>query len=110
MPGCRSTGTQSWVGNWTNIYIYSPLWDDLPAELKSKRKARVEDGASDAAFLKLHQFLEANAKTALERHVLKVTALLEAAINPDHFRELFHSVFNGESQLLFKLANRGRVA
>lgn len=98
----RAEGTHSWVGVWTNKYIYGPLWDGLPAELKAKRKARAEDGETDAGFLKLHQFLEANAKQALERHVLRVTVLLQAAQSPDHFRELFNSVFCGQTQSLMQ--------
>lgn len=98
----RAEGTHSWVGTWTNKYIYGPLWDGLPAELKAKRKARLEDGETDAGFLKLHQFLEANAKQALERHVLRVTVLLQAAQSPDHFRELFASVFCGQTQSLMQ--------
>ena len=95
----REDGTPSWVGSWTNKYIYGPLWDGLSVELKAKRKARTEDD-SDAAFLKLHQFLSENAAKALERHVLKVTALLEASTSPDHFRELFSAAFRGQTQLL----------
>lgn len=107
---CRSAGTQSWVGKWTNKFVYDPLWRNLPAELKAKRKMRTAKGQSDAASLKLHQFLEEHAKVALERHVLKLTGLLEASTSPEHFRELFRSVFSGESQLLFKLLIGGRAA
>lgn len=96
----RSEGTHSWVGGFTNKYIYGPLWDGLSAELKAKRAQRAVDNPDDAACLKLHQFLEANAKTALERHVLKVTALLQAAQSPDHFNELFSSAFRGQTQML----------
>lgn len=96
----RSVGTPSWVGKWTNKYVYQPLWENLPLELKAKRKARVEDGSSDAAYLKLHQFLETHAKQALERHVLRVTVLLQAAASPENFRELHASVFHGSTQLL----------
>jgi hypothetical protein len=107
----RSEGTPSWVGGWTNKYVYGPLWDGLSAELKAKRKARVEDGEADAEFLKLHQFLEANARDALRQHVLRVTTLLQAATSPEHFRELFASVFRGQTQLLFtKLIGKGKAA
>ena len=96
----RSEGTCSWVGAFTNKYIYGPLWDGLSAELKAKRAQRTTENSDDAACLKLHQFLEANAKVALERHVLKVTALLQAAQTPEHFAELFASAFRGQTQML----------
>jgi len=100
----RAEGTHSWVGGFTNKYIYQPLWDGLSLELKTKRSQRIVDGDSDVVCLKLHQFLEANARAALERHVAQVTVLLKAAYSPEHFRELFASVFCGATQGILQLS------
>jgi len=50
--------------------------------------------------MKPHQFIEENAKKNLEKHLTKITTLLEAATSPAHFLELFASVFGGSQQLL----------
>lgn len=107
----RANGTPGFVGGFTNRYVYGPLWDGLPTELKAKRIAAAED-ADDAQLLKLHQFLEANSKQALERHILRVTTLLQSATSPEEFKESFARVCCGESQmpLLFGTAKKGRAA
>lgn len=107
----RANGTPGFVGGFTNRYVYGPLWDGLPSELKAKRIAAAED-ADDAQLLKLHQFLEANSKQALERHILRVTTLLQSATSPEEFKESFSRVCCGESQmpLLFGSPRKGRAA
>lgn len=98
-----------WVGAFTNRYVYEPLWNSLPAELKAKRKA-IAEAEGTAEFIRLHRFLEENAKRALERHILAVTTLLEVAQSPEHFRELFAAKFQGETQLLMRIFGEKRRA
>ena len=100
----RSGDTPSWVGKWTNRFIYEPLYDGLPDELKRRRKIRGEDIGSEA-WLKLHQFIEQHAKKNLEKHITKVITLLQAATSPSHFIELFATVFYGQKQLLLIAPN-----
>jgi len=95
----KSGDTPSWVGRWKNRFIYEPLYDGLPDELKQRRRQRVETIGSDC-WLKLHQFIEQYAKKNLDKHLAKVTALLQAASSPGHFIELFSAVFYGQKQLL----------
>ena len=94
----RSEGTPPWVGRWTNRFIYEPLFNGLPEELKQRRKFHLGD--TEDSWLKLHQFIEKHAKKNLHKHLTKITALLEAATSPAHFLELFASVFGGSQQLL----------
>jgi phage regulator Rha-like protein len=96
--------TPSWVGRWTNKFIYEPLYNGLPDELKRRRKLHVGDEGSEA-WLKLHQFIEKHAKKNLERHITKVTALLQAATSKTSFFELFTAVFYGQKQLLLGQSN-----
>jgi len=91
--------TPSWVGRWTNRFIYEPLYNGLPDELKRRRKVHVGEEGSEA-WLKLHQFIEQHAKKNLDKHLIKVTALLQASTSRSHFIELFGSVFYGQTQLL----------
>lgn len=91
--------TPGWVGRWTNKFIYEPLYEGLPDELKRRRSERGAAIGSEA-WLKLHQFIEKHAKKNLENHLTKVIALLQAATSPGHFIELFSSVFYGQQQLL----------
>jgi P63C domain/Phage regulatory protein Rha (Phage_pRha) len=95
----KSGDTPSWVGRWTNRFIYEPLYNGLPDELKRRRNERGEAVGADA-WLKLHQFIEEHAKKNLEKHLAKVTALLQAATSRAHFIELFGAVFYGQQQLL----------
>jgi hypothetical protein len=97
----KSGDTPSWVGRWTNRFIYEPLYDGLPDELKRRRKERCDSiNRGTDAWLKLHQFIELHAKKNLEKHLAKVTALLQAATSRTHFIELFSAVFYGQKQLL----------
>jgi hypothetical protein len=95
----QSNDRPSWVGRWTNKFIYAPLCDQLPAELKARRLSHCGQDGPDSA-LKLHQYIEKHAKKNLEKHISQVTALLRAATSSHHFRELFASVFYGRKQLL----------
>jgi len=95
----KSENKPSWVGRWTNRFIYSPLFTGLSDELKRRREIHGwEKGAVPGE--RLHQFIERHAKKNLEKHLTKVTGLLEAATSPGHFLELFASVFYGRKQLL----------
>jgi len=95
----KSENKPSWVGRWTNRFIYNPLFNGLPDELKRRREIHGwESGAISC--IKLHQFIEKHAKKNLEKHLIKVTGLLEAATSPGHFLELFAAVFYGQKQLL----------
>lgn len=91
--------TPGWVGRWTNKFIYEPLYNGLPEELKRRRTIRWDETGTEG-WLKLHQFIEEHAKKNLEKHLNKVIALLQAATSPAHFIELFSSVFYGQQQLL----------
>ena len=91
-----------WVGMWTNRFIYRPLYDSLPAELKARRKFHAASMGTEE-WRALHQFIEKNAKENLKKHIIKVTTLLQASSAKSHFAELFFSVFRGETQLLFGL-------
>jgi hypothetical protein len=95
--------TPSWVGKWTNRFIYTPLYNGLPDELKRRRALHLGD--DENSWLKLHQFIEKHAKKNLEKHLIKVTGLLEASTSPGHFLELFASVFYGQKQLLLGPTN-----
>ncbi len=95
----KSENRPSWVGRWTNRYIYEPLYNELPVELKHRRKLHIGEEGSET-WLKLHQFIEQNAKTNLEKHITKVTALLQAATSRSSFHELFTAVFYKQKQLL----------
>ena len=72
---------------------------DLLDELK-KRRAMHAESADLAEWKKMHQFIEKHAKTNLEKHITKITVLLEASTSPSHFLELFATVFYGRQQLL----------
>jgi hypothetical protein len=91
--------TPSWVGKWTNKFIYETLYAGLPDELK-KRRALHAESADLAEWKKMHQFIEKHAKANLEKHITKITVLLEASTSPSHFLELFATVFYGRQQLL----------
>jgi hypothetical protein len=92
----KSENKPSWVGRWTNRFIYNPLFSGLPDELKHRREIL----GWESCTTKLHQFIEKHAKKNLEKHLIKVTGLLEAAVSPAHFMELFAAVFYGQKQLL----------
>lgn len=91
--------TPSWVGKWTNKFIYDALYKSLPDELK-KRRAWHDEQTDTTGWKKLHQFIEKHAKKNLETHLIKVTALLQASSSPADFFDLFAKVFWGQEQLL----------
>jgi hypothetical protein len=91
--------TPSWVGKWTNKFIYEALYKNLPDELK-QRRAWHDEQTDTTGWKKLHQFIEKHAKKNLETHLIKVTALLQASSSPADFFDLFAKVFWGQEQLL----------
>jgi len=95
-----SKNKKSWVGGWTNKFIYQPIYENLPVELKAKRSAYCTSTGKEIDWIKLHQFIEKHAKRSLEDHMTKVTGLLQAASSRMHFVELFAAVFWGQKQLL----------
>lgn len=94
----RAENPPSWVGKWTNRFVYEPLFTGLPDELKRRRKAHTVSNGEDP-FLKLHQFIEKHAKKNLESHITRVSTLLQASTSPGQFIELFTAVFYGQQQL-----------
>lgn len=87
-----------WVGKWTNRFIYEPLFEKLPGELKGRRFKHSGQSGPDAA-LKLHQYLEENSKENLKTHIIRVTTLLETALSRGDFLERFAALFYGAKQL-----------
>jgi len=93
------TNRPSWVGRWTNRFIYEPIFAGLPAELKSKRNQFSTDSGKDSDWIRLHQFLEENAKEQLRDHLSKITGFLQIAKNKQEFYESFAALFGGGKQL-----------
>ena len=88
-----------WVGVWTIKFIYRPLYDKLPEELRKRRQLHAfEMGTNE--WRKLHQFIEEHAKEKLKIHLIKVTALLESSTSRHDFYERFASMFYGQRQLI----------
>lgn len=88
-------GIPSFMGGVINTYIYEPLIEGLPQELKARR---AECGKNSA---KLHQFLEAEAHERLTQHLAVIRALaMNNPGSPDGFREAFDRVFRGQNQLM----------
>jgi hypothetical protein len=89
-----SENKPSWVGTWTNRFIYEPIFTGLSGELKSRRSAYVASSGKDPDFIRLHQFLEDHAKEDLKDQITKVTTLLKVAVSKldflDHFRALMY--------------------
>ncbi len=96
----KSENRPSWVGRWTNRFIYNPLWGGLSDELKRRRRDRADGGGTESDALKLHQFIEKHAKKKLEEHIGQVTTLLKVSQSKSHFVELFAALFYGQTQLL----------
>ncbi|HVT74379.1 MAG TPA: P63C domain-containing protein [Lacunisphaera sp.] len=94
-----SENKPSWVGWWTNRFIYEPIYDNLSTELKSKRANYCDNSGKDADWIKLHQFLEKYAKEELRDHITKITTLLQLAGSKQDFIESFAALFHGHSQL-----------
>lgn len=93
-----STNKPSWVGWWTNKFIYEPIFDGLPLELKGRRNAYAGTSGKDPDYIKLHQFLETSAKEELRDQVTKVTTLLQLGGSKLDFLERYLSVFHGQTQ------------
>jgi len=94
-----SKNKPSWVGRWTNRFIYEPIFSGLPSELKAKRAKYSDESGKDAEWLKLHQFIEENAKEELRDHISKITGFLQIAKNRQDFIEFFVALFGGGKQL-----------
>ncbi|MGZ4962593.1 MAG: Rha family transcriptional regulator [Limisphaerales bacterium] len=91
----------SWVGAWTNRFIYDPIFNGLPRELKSKRSAYCEMTGKDADYMRLHSFLEEHAKDDLKEQIAKTTAILQMSGSRYDFAENYRSVFHGLTQIKF---------
>lgn len=98
-----SKNKPSWVGTWTNRFIYEIIFETLSSELKAKRHAYCSTSGRDPDFIKLHQFLELHRKEELRDHISKVTALLQLSGSKLDFAEHFRSLFGGETQ--FKMTD-----
>jgi len=72
----------------------------LPEELKRRRKVYTGKDEESVEYLKLHQFIEEHAKKNLEKHLVQITTLLQAAFSKAQFVELFAATFHGKKQLL----------
>jgi hypothetical protein len=96
-----SKNKPSWVGNWTNRFIYTPIYDGLSDELKAKRAAYCDLSGKDPDFIRLHRFLEAHAKDELKEQIAKTTAVLQMSGSKNDFAENFRSVFHGLAQIKF---------
>lgn len=88
----------SWVGKWTNIFIYQPIYGSLSNELKKKRADYCDMAGKDGDFIKLHQFLEEHAKDELKDRISKTTAVLQMSGSRHDFKENYKSVFFGATQ------------
>jgi hypothetical protein len=88
----------SWVGRWTNRFIYEPIVAGLSAELKTKRLQYCTDSGKDSEWIRLHQFLEENAKEALRDRISKITGFLEASRGKQEFKELIVAWGGGGKQ------------
>ena len=97
-----SENKPQWVGAWTNKFIYRPLYDSLPEELKRKRRDHAAASGTDE-WRKLHRFIEVHAKQHLKDHLIRVTTLLETSTSRLDFYERFAAKFYGHQQLLCKV-------
>ena len=95
----ESKNKPSWVGNWTNKFIYEPLFDNLHKELKKRRYEFATEKGREADYFKMHQFLEKHAREDLRDHITKITTLLTIAQNKQGFIEVFAAMFHGHHQL-----------
>jgi hypothetical protein len=96
-----SKNKPSWVGAWTNRFIYTPIYNQLSRELKARRNKYCDTSGKDPDFLKLHQFLEENAKEDLKEHITKTTTILQMSGSRLEFAENYRSVFHGVTQINF---------
>lgn len=95
----KTKNKPSWVGKWTNRFIYEPIYQGLSDELKAKRAAYVNTSGKDADWMRLHQFLELHAKDDLVSHITKITTLLQISGSKNDFIEHFLSLFHQHTQL-----------
>jgi phage regulator Rha-like protein len=91
----------SWVGAWTNRFIYEPIFAGLPKELKSKRTSYCDMTGKDPDFIRLHRFLEEHAKDELKEQIAKTTAILQMSGSRHDFADNYRSVFHGLKQIKF---------
>lgn len=96
-----SKNKPSWVGHWTNRFIYSPIYSGLSDELKSKRAVYCDMSGKDPDYIRLHRFLEEHAKDELKEQIAKTTALLQISGSKHDFAENYRSVFHGRTQIRF---------
>jgi hypothetical protein len=91
----------SWVGAWTNRFIYEPIFNGLSRELKGKRAAYCDMTGKDADFMRLHRFLVEHAKDDLKEQIAKTTAVLQMSGSKLDFSENYRAVFHGLIQINF---------
>jgi len=85
----RNRGTMGFVGGFINKYIYEPLLEGLPRELKKQRALSRSD------YAKLHQFIEENvAKDVLKRQIAQIEIMLQIAQTKEHFEAMFFKAVN----------------
>lgn len=96
-----SKNKPSWVGAWTNRFIYNPIFQSLSDELKIKRLAYCDTSGKDPDFIRLHQFLEDHAKDNLKEHITKIVTTLQLSGSKHDFAEKFRSLFHGTTQINF---------
>jgi hypothetical protein len=98
---CATKNKPSWVGNWTNKFIYTPIFDGLPDELKSKRASYCDMSGKDPDFIRLHRFLEIHAKDKLKEQIAKTTVTLQMSESKLEFAENYRAIFHGATQINF---------
>lgn len=96
-----SKNKPSWVGGWTNKFIYEPIVKNLSKELKSKRLSYCEASGKDPDFMRLHRFLEEHARDELKERIAKTTTILQMSDSKHSFAESFKSIFHGATQINF---------
>ena len=64
----------------------------------TKRAKYADESGSNTDWLKLHQFIEENAKEELRDHLSKITGFLQIAKNRQDFIESFVALFGGGKQ------------
>jgi hypothetical protein len=96
-----SKNKPSWVGRWTNHFIYTPIFAGLSNELKTRRAAYCNLSGKDPDFIRLHRFLEEHAKDELKEQIAKTTAVLQMSGSRHDFKENYRSVFHGLTQINF---------
>jgi hypothetical protein len=97
----ESKNTPSWIGGWTNKFIYEPIVKNLSKELKVRRAAYCDKTGKDADYMRLHRFLEIHAKDELKERIAKTTTILQMSDSKYEFAENFRSIFHGTTQINF---------